>query len=126
MLLGVDGSMCFDNLNDALDSKYCFIYDNAVDSADSETYITGRNKLTIEDFMEVKNCTFTTSDIFQQILKVAQENNLFIQFDGFAQDENDTIVVTHAYSDTEFVVTNKQEFDQLIESFNVLEKFERN
>lgn len=83
------------------------------------------NATTKEALMEVKDCTFTPSDIFQQMLKVAQDNRLFIQFDGFTENSKDTIVVTHAYSDTEYVVTNKQEFDKLVESLKMLEKFER-
>lgn len=135
----VDGSECYDNLNEALDSKYCFIYDDAVDSADSETYLQSRNKLTIEDFVEhktssggtkqskfeVKNCTFTSSDIFQQMLTLAKQNSMFIQFDGFTQDENDAIVITKQGSDTEYIIKTQEQFNQLVESFKLLEKFER-
>lgn len=128
----------FDKDIDWLDYEYLYTDELTMD------IVTGRNpfknnKLTIEDFVEyrtsnretksalveVKNCTFTSPDIFQQMLKVAQDNNLFIQFDGFTEDENATIVVTKQGSDVEYVIQTQEHFNQLVECFNVLEKFER-
>lgn len=83
------------------------------------------NETTKEALMEVKNSTFTSSDIFQQMLTLAEQNSMFIQFDGFTQDENDTIVVTKQGSDTEYVIETQEQFNQLVESFKLLEKFER-
>ncbi|UZV41121.1 hypothetical protein vBVpaMR16F_55 [Vibrio phage vB_VpaM_R16F] len=108
---------------------------------------TKNNKLTIEDFvntdckpeitktlipsdvtkealMEVKNYTFTSSDIFQQMLTLAEQHNMFIQFDGMDECSS-TIVVSKQGSDTEYVIDTQEQFNQLVESFNVLEKFER-
>ena len=87
-------------------------------------------------FLHAKDCKITPAsiqaafkedcDIFQQMLDLAEKHQLFIQFDGFDSIHNsDKIVITKQGSDTEYVVENKKEFDQLIESFNVLEKFER-
>jgi hypothetical protein len=135
----VDESIVYDGLDDALDDNYCFIDDDddSVDSATNLTMLGSRFELTIEDFTEtpsettkqalseVKNYTFTSSDTFKRMLSIAKENNLFIQFDGFTQDENDAIVVTHAVSDTEYVVKDEVEFNKLIDSLNVLSKFER-
>uniref|UniRef100_A0AB39AJK2 Carrier domain-containing protein n=1 Tax=Vibrio phage P018-4 TaxID=3229728 RepID=A0AB39AJK2_9CAUD len=78
------------------------------------------SETTKEALMEVKDCTFTSSDIFQQMLTLAKQNDMFIQFDGFTQDENDTIVVTKQGSDTEYVIETQEQFNQLVESFNVL------
>ncbi|WNO47214.1 hypothetical protein [Vibrio phage vB_VibM_10AMN] len=83
------------------------------------------SETTKEALMEVKNCTSTSSDIFQQMLTLAKQNNMFIQFDGFAQDENDAIVVTKQGGDTEYVIETQEQFNQLVESFKLLEKFER-
>lgn len=126
-----------DNPDNDLASLYCFILEDSVDASDHTKFIISKNKLTLEDFtetpsettkqalIEVKNCTFTSLDIFKRMLSIAKENNLFIQFDGFTQNENDAIVVTHAASDTEYVIQAQEQFNQLIESFKVLEKFER-
>lgn len=67
----------------------------------------------------------TRKDIFKEILNLARENNAFIQFDGFTDDENDSIVVTFASSDDEYVVRNRQEFGKLVEGFKTIKKFER-
>lgn len=80
-------------------------------------------KITAADIQGLRDTT--SSDIFKRMLSIAKENNLFIQFDGFTQDEDDAIVVTHAISDTEYVVKDEVEFNKLVESLNVLEKFER-
>lgn len=80
--------------------------------------------ITKEALVEVKNCTFTSSDIFQQMLTLAEQHNMFIQFDGMDECSS-TIVVTKQGSDTEYVIETQEQFNQLVESFNVLEKFER-
>ncbi|AGH31883.1 hypothetical protein VPIG_00025 [Vibrio phage PWH3a-P1] len=131
-------SLVFDSLTDALNNKYCFIDENVVDSADFDSYIEGKDELFFHDFVDtdcspcITRCIVPSdvtlppqNDIFKRMLSIAKENNLFIQFDGFTQDENNTIVVTHAASDTEYVVKDEAEFNKLVESLNVLEKFER-
>ena len=64
-------------------------------------------------------------DIFSQMKNLAKENSMFISFDGLNDEEEDVIVVTHVSSDTEYVVNNLEEFNQLTASFKALEKFER-
>ncbi|ALM62202.1 hypothetical protein AXI64_gp210 [Vibrio phage qdvp001] len=134
----VDKVECFCDLNDALSNSYCFLNDGRVSSSCSSAFVLGKNKLTIEDFvehktpnettkealMEVKNCTFTSSDIFQQMLTLAEQHNMFIQFDGMDECSS-TIVVTKQGSDTEYVIETQEQFNQLVESFKLLEKFER-
>lgn len=80
-------------------------------------------KITPEDIQGLRDTT--QNDIFKRMLSIAKENNLFIQFDGFTQDENDVIVVTHNVSDTDYVVKDEEDFNKLVESLNVLNKFER-
>jgi len=64
-------------------------------------------------------------DIFTHMKTIAKENSMFISFDGLNEGDNDVIVVTHISSDTEYVVNNLEEFNQLTQSFKALEKFER-
>lgn len=94
---------------------------------------TKNNKLTIEDFVNIDykitaeetQKTFKEgSDIFQQMLTLAKQHSMFIQFDG-SDECSSTIVVTKQGSDTEYVIETQEQFNQLVESFNVLEKFER-
>lgn len=65
----------------------------------------------------------TRKDIFKEILIIARENDCFIQFDGLTEDENDSIVVTFASSDDEFVVKSVDEFRELVGSINTTQKF---
>ena len=78
-------------------------------------------------FPEKKEATLTTmsDDILTQMKTLAKENSMFISFDGLNDNEEDVIVVTHVSSDTEYVVNDISEFNQLAESFKALEKFER-
>ncbi|AXQ70885.1 TPA: hypothetical protein PFD71_003271 [Vibrio cholerae] len=68
----------------------------------------------------------TRKDIFKEILTLARENDCFTQFDGFTEDENDSIVVTFASSDDEYVVKSIDEFRELVSSINTTQKFLRN
>lgn len=68
----------------------------------------------------------TRKDIFKEILTLARENYCFIQFDGLTEDEIDSIVVTFASSDDEYVVKSVDEFRELISSINTTQKFLRN
>ncbi|HHB9680566.1 TPA: hypothetical protein ACOAY7_002949 [Vibrio cholerae] len=67
----------------------------------------------------------TRKDIFKEILTLARENNCFIQFDGLTEDEDDSIVMTFASSDDEFVVQGVDEFRELVDSINTTQKFLR-
>lgn len=67
----------------------------------------------------------TRKDIFKEIITIARENNAFIQFDGFTEDEDDTIVVTFPSSDDEYVVKSIDEFRELVGSINTTQKFLR-
>lgn len=68
----------------------------------------------------------TRKDTFKEILTLARENDCFIQFDGFASDDaGDSIVVTFASSDDEFVVQSVDEFRELVNSINTTQKFLR-
>ena len=83
------------------------------------------NNETKSALVEVKNCTFTSSDIFQQMLKVAQDNNLFIQFDGIDPETNSGIVVTHSQDDTEYDIKTEEDFNKLLQCFSTLEQFKK-
>ena len=67
----------------------------------------------------------TRKDVFREMLTLAQENNCFIQFDGFTEDENDCMVVTFAASDDEYVVQSASDFKKLIAAQETLNKFLR-
>ncbi len=67
----------------------------------------------------------TRKDIFREMLTLARENNCFIQFDGFTEDENDCIVVTFASSDEEYVIQSAADFKKLLSAQETLNKFLR-
>lgn len=67
----------------------------------------------------------TRKDVFKEIITLARENNCFIQFDGFTEDDNDTIVVTFRESDEEYVVKNVDDFRKLCHARETMNKFVR-
>lgn len=80
------------------------------------------NKITPADLQGLRDTS--QKDIFQQMLTLAKQHSMFIQFDGMDECPS-TIVVTKQGSDVEYVIKSQEQFNQLVESFNVLEKFER-
>ena len=67
----------------------------------------------------------TRKDIFKEMLTFARENNAFIQFDGFTEDDNDSIIVTFVSSDDEFVVKSVDDFREILKAQYVMDKFLR-
>ena len=67
----------------------------------------------------------TRKDIFKEMLVFARENNCFIQFDGFTEDGNGSIIVTFASSDDEFVVKSMDDFREIVKAQCVMDKFLR-
>ena len=99
------------------------------DTHSLDSFITSNDEeMKYEDmFPSLQETSITTidDDIFSQMKNLAKENSMFISFDGLNDEEEDVIVVTHVSSDTEYVVNNLEEFNQLTASFKALEKFER-
>lgn len=67
----------------------------------------------------------TRKDIFKEMLTFARDNNCFIQFDGMTDNDNDSIIVTFASSDDEFVVESIEDFREIIKAQCVMDKFLR-
>ena len=109
-----DGDNDFFLANDAKEMKY----EDMFPENKEDPFTTMDEEHTSPPFIEA-------DDIFSQMKNLAKENSMFISFDGLNDEEEDVIVVTHVSSDTEYVVNNLEEFNQLTASFKALEKFER-
>ena len=109
-----DGDNDFFLANDAKEMKY----EDMFPENKEDPFTTMDEEHTSPPFIEAE-------DIFSQMKTIAKENSMFISFDGLNDGEDEVIVVTHISSDTEYVVNNLEEFNQLTASFKALEKFER-